>query len=105
MSVQACHCWRTTAMSYVRFGSKADIGNAKRHVRFTPESGHVRCNSVCPLSANSGHSVATSAAAFLREGQNFTKIFRELPVQAQPSSMHAIECDAFHIRNRLTQLH
>ena len=29
----------------VRFGSKADICSAKRHVRFTPESGHVRCNS------------------------------------------------------------
>ena len=27
----------------VRFGSKADIRTAKRHVRFTPESGHVRC--------------------------------------------------------------
>ena len=25
------------------------------HVRSSPESGHVRCNSVCPLSANSGH--------------------------------------------------
>jgi hypothetical protein len=24
-------------------------------VRFTPESGHVQCNSGCPLSANSGH--------------------------------------------------
>jgi hypothetical protein len=24
--------------------SKADICSAKRHVRFTPESGHVRCN-------------------------------------------------------------
>jgi hypothetical protein len=24
-------------------------------VRFTPESGHVQCNSVCPLCANSGH--------------------------------------------------
>ncbi|MGA7739315.1 MAG: hypothetical protein WCB22_28340, partial [Pseudolabrys sp.] len=35
----------------VRFGSKADIRSAKRHVRFTPESGHVRCNSVCPLCA------------------------------------------------------
>ena len=23
-------------------------------VRFVPESGHVQCNSVCPLSANSG---------------------------------------------------
>ena len=25
------------------------------HVRFTPESRHVRCNSGCPLWANSGH--------------------------------------------------
>ena len=40
----------------VRFGSKADICNAKRHVRFTPESGHVRCKEGCPLSARSGHS-------------------------------------------------
>ncbi|MFZ0054717.1 MAG: hypothetical protein WAL09_07880, partial [Pseudolabrys sp.] len=24
-------------------------------VRFTPESGHVQCNSACPLCANSGH--------------------------------------------------
>ena len=39
----------------VRFGSKADICSAKRHVRFTPKSGHVRCTSRCPLSANSGH--------------------------------------------------
>src|SRR5215470_20265566 len=33
----------------VRFGSKADICNAKRHVRFTPESGHSRCKRPCPL--------------------------------------------------------
>src|SRR5262245_40824958 len=39
----------------VRFGSKADICAVKRHVRFTPESGHVRCTSACPLWANSGH--------------------------------------------------
>ena len=26
----------------VRFGSKADMCSAKRHVRFTPESGHVQ---------------------------------------------------------------
>ena len=39
----------------VRFGSKADMCSAKGHVRSTPESGHVQCNSVCPLSANSGH--------------------------------------------------
>ena len=43
------------SLAFVRFGSKADICSAKRHVRFTPNSGHVRCNSVCPLSANSGH--------------------------------------------------
>ena len=39
----------------VRFGSKADICSAKWHVRFAPNSGHVQCNSACPLSANSGH--------------------------------------------------
>ena len=36
----------------VRFGSKADICSAKRHVCFTPKSGHVQCNEGCPLSAN-----------------------------------------------------
>ena len=30
--------------AHVRFGSKADMCSAKGHVRFTPESGHVRCN-------------------------------------------------------------
>ena len=39
----------------VCFGSKADICAAKSHVRFASESGHVRCSSSCPLSANSGH--------------------------------------------------
>ena len=39
-----------------RFGSKADICSAKRHVRFTPKSRHVQRNSLCPLCANSGHS-------------------------------------------------
>ena len=39
----------------VRFGSKADTCAAIGHVRFTPESGHVQCNSACPLSANTGH--------------------------------------------------
>jgi len=38
----------------VRFGSKAHICSAKRHVRFTPESGHVQCNSPCLLWAKSG---------------------------------------------------
>ena len=39
----------------VRFGSKADMYDAKRHVRFTPKSGHVRCTGPCPLCDNSGH--------------------------------------------------
>ena len=39
----------------VRFGSLADICSAIRHVRFTPESGHLQRNGACPLSANSGH--------------------------------------------------
>jgi hypothetical protein len=32
--------------------TKADISNG--HVRFTPESGHVQCTSLCLLWANSG---------------------------------------------------
>jgi hypothetical protein len=39
----------------VRFGSKAEICAAKSHVRFAPESGHVRCTSSCLLCAKSGH--------------------------------------------------
>src|SRR5262249_38534028 len=42
-------------VDHVRFGSKADIRAAKSHVRFTPESGHVRCSSRCPLWAKGGH--------------------------------------------------
>ena len=52
--------WHTTRLQMllrpdVRFGSKADICNAKRHVRFTPKSGHAQCTRPCPLCANSGH--------------------------------------------------
>ena len=32
--------------SDVRFGSLADICSAKRHVRFTPKSGHEQCNAM-----------------------------------------------------------
>jgi hypothetical protein len=39
----------------VRFGSKADMCVATSDVRFTPESGHVRCSYGCPLWAKSGH--------------------------------------------------
>jgi hypothetical protein len=30
-----------SAVGNVRFGSKADISHCNRHVRFTPESGHL----------------------------------------------------------------
>ena len=39
----------------VRFGSEADMCSVLGDVRFTPKSGHMQCNSVCPLCANSGH--------------------------------------------------
>jgi len=44
----------------VRFGSLADMCSAKCHVRFAPESRHVRCNYKCQLWAKSGH--ATDSA-------------------------------------------
>ena len=56
---------------YVRFGSKADMCNANRHVRFTPNSGHVQCTSPCLLCANSGHSAIhsiTSSALVSSDG-------------------------------------
>ena len=36
-------------------GQKQTCAVHKRMSAFTPESGHVQCNSVCPLCANSGH--------------------------------------------------
>jgi hypothetical protein len=38
----------------VAFGSKADIAGGLIYVRFTPESGHRREPSSCPLCAKSG---------------------------------------------------
>jgi hypothetical protein len=52
--------------AYVRFGSLADISLCKRHVRFTPESGHVRCNSGCLLWAISGHQPPLIACWLMR---------------------------------------
>ena len=56
----------------VRFGSKADMCSARGHVCFTPNSGHVQCNSACPLCANSGHSdiysITSSARASSDDG-------------------------------------
>ena len=43
-----------------------------RHVRFTPKSGHVRCNYTCPLSANSGHCPLNSQACVARLPQEQT---------------------------------
>jgi hypothetical protein len=44
-----------------------DVRFLVENVRFTPESGHVQCNSACPLCANSGHSLpANTRAASLR---------------------------------------
>ena len=44
---------------------------AKRHVRFTPNSGHVHRTGACPLSAKSGHrgihSITFSARASTNE--------------------------------------
>jgi hypothetical protein len=51
----------------VRFGSKADICSAKRHVRSTPESRHVQCIRRCPLCANSGHRQSHSITSSARE--------------------------------------
>jgi hypothetical protein len=42
-------------ISDVRFESKGDMCAAKGHVCFTLESGHVRCNGPCLLSAKCGH--------------------------------------------------
>jgi hypothetical protein len=36
-------------MPDVRFGSKADVCAANSHVRFTPESGHVRCTDIASV--------------------------------------------------------
>src|SRR5215475_14361435 len=45
----------TREVAHVRFGSKAVICSAKRHVRFTPESGSQSVRVACPLRAKSGH--------------------------------------------------
>ena len=56
----------------VRFGSLADILHCNWHVRFTPETGHVRCTRRCLLCANSGHrlgySITSSARASSERG-------------------------------------
>jgi hypothetical protein len=44
LNSSGCHCGSRMGRADVRFGSKADMCSAKRHVCFTPESGHVRRN-------------------------------------------------------------
>jgi hypothetical protein len=52
----------------VRFGSLADICSASTHVRFTPESRHVRCDSQCPLWAKSGHAPSLASQGPVENG-------------------------------------
>ena len=55
VALRSLETWRATLGLNVRFGSLADILRCGSDVRFTPNSGHVRCTSLCPLSAKSGH--------------------------------------------------
>src|SRR5262245_58540746 len=62
---QGDHLYKSIAgKSYCRkdaaFESKADIQRPRKHVRTTPKSRHVRCNSPRVLWANSGHSIVYS---------------------------------------------
>ena len=50
---------------HVRFGSLADVVVSRINVRFTPKSGHVRCNHGCLPRANSGHCAANSITSKL----------------------------------------
>src|SRR5262245_8416339 len=58
-------CASQKAMSALPRIAIAKANSRKSHVRFTPESGHVRCKRECPLWANSGHcehySISSSA--------------------------------------------
>src|SRR5262245_44174322 len=58
----ASSCTAAILSVHVRFGSKADMCSAKRHVRFTPNSDIDCVFSGCLLWANSGHSTFTPAA-------------------------------------------
>ena len=63
----------------VRFGSKADICSAKRHVRFTPKS-DIKCvKEECPLWAKSGRQRTTDRPLYyIRSGQyGWTSVQRD----------------------------
>jgi hypothetical protein len=49
------HVSMRTLLADVRYGSKADISQCNRHVRFTPESEHSAARVACPLWANGEH--------------------------------------------------
>src|SRR4029450_6996515 len=76
----ACSIWLSAA--WMRFARIKDLSRAcfvleevlisaldgpagcNRHVRFTPESGHVQCTSSCVLWANSRHRARSACALF-----------------------------------------
>ena len=70
-SAQAASVWDKATQRQRRHVGNIHVRNIAvtnpADVRFTPESGHVQCNSVCPLSAKSGHrqpySITSSARA------------------------------------------
>jgi len=75
----------------VCFGSKADICAAPTHVRFTPESGHLRCTSPCWLWAKSRHRDATAYRTSQRQ-------FRQLsasPLKPVTHSRRSVPCRTF----------
>jgi hypothetical protein len=71
----------------VRFGSKADIRAATSHVRFTPESGHVRCSGRCPLRAMCGR---------LQVGKNFLDVAAHWSVRPCVRHVRAVLMTAGH---------
>src|SRR5262245_58215926 len=74
---------QSAVIVHVRFGSQADMCSAKtrpkRHVRFTPKSGHVRCTSLCMLWANSGH-----VASVLRTVEPFSRVIFDVGALSRP---------------------
>ena len=84
---------------YVRFGALADICSAKAHVRFTPESGHVQCNSACPLWANSGHCGQALPSAFFAYAARSTRVV--ISLRSAPKSMGLVKSASAPLSNAL----
>ena len=49
LDVKVRYTFYSEGPTNVRFGSKADMCGAIRHVRFNPESGHVQCTRMSAL--------------------------------------------------------